>query len=293
MNEESQEMNILKQDRKRSVNRKVDWDCLDDRIVPSTVQLNLAAAAGAAAAHAHASVSVNATTSAEASATTETPAQTRRENRIVKLEERREAAKERREVRLEKLAAAHRFSPAVMNETPAAFAAAMARARESGHGSVSSGGGTGGSGTGSTSTGTTVTIPVTTSPIPSAPVTTSPGSGSGSTGTGTTSTNPLPDNVAAVLDTVYEEFQNGTLPTSSQPGQVEIQGSNVGVQIHVSNSADFSSVLSQAQSLGLQVTTSSAAYDLIDGFLPIAQLPAAAQLSGAPSIDAQYVANLN
>ena len=282
MDEGTQEMNLLKQDRRRSVIRTLHLDYLDERIVPSAVQLNLAMAADVSAAH----TNVHATESAEASATADTTLQIHRENRIIRLDERLEAAKDRREARLEKLADAHRFSSAIIDETPAAFAAAIARARESAHGSVSSLSGTATSGSGSTSTGTTVTTtPVTPAPVTPIPVTNPPGSGTGSTGTGTTTTNPLPDNVSVILDTAYEEYESGTLPTSTQPGQVELQGSNVGVQIRVSNSADFSAMLAQAESLGLQVTTSSATYNMVDGFLPIAQLPAAAQLPGTPSIE--------
>jgi hypothetical protein len=94
----------------------------------------------------------------------------------------------------------------------------------------------------------------------------------------------LPDNVSAVLDTIYTEYENGDLPTTTGPGQVEIQGSSVGVQMRTSNSADFAAMVSDAQSMGLQVTTSSAAYDMVIGFLPISELPAVAQLTGAPAI---------
>ncbi len=43
-------------------------------------------------------------------------------------------------------------------------------------------------------------------------------------------------------------------------------------------------MVANAESLGLQVTTVFDSYDMIVGFLPIAQLPAAAQLAGSPSI---------
>ena len=94
----------------------------------------------------------------------------------------------------------------------------------------------------------------------------------------------MPDNVSTALDTIYTEYENGNLSTTTGPGQVEIQGSSVGVQMRTSNPADFAAMVSNAQSMGMQVTTSSAAYDTVIGFLPISELPAAAQLTGAPAI---------
>jgi hypothetical protein len=116
--------------------------------------------------------------------------------------------------------------------------------------------------------------------------TSSSSSGSSSSGSSSSSSaNPLPPNVSTLLDTVYEEYENGTLPASTgQPGQVELQGSSVGVQIETSNSSDFSTLVAGLESLGLQVTDSSAAYNLVVGFLPISALPSAAQLVGSPSI---------
>jgi len=88
-----------------------------------------------------------------------------------------------------------------------------------------------------------------------------------------------------LLDTVYEKYENGDLPSPTmQPGQVEIQGSTVGVQIHASNPSDFDTMVADAESLGLQMTDVSDAYDIVVGYLPIAELPSAAQLPGSPSI---------
>jgi hypothetical protein len=86
------------------------------------------------------------------------------------------------------------------------------------------------------------------------------------------------------LDTVYQEFQNGDLPTTNEPVQVEIQETNVGIQIHSSDPTDFASIVANAENLGLQVTIMSDSFDIVVGFLPIANLPAIAQLSGSPSI---------
>jgi hypothetical protein len=116
------------------------------------------------------------------------------------------------------------------------------------------------------------------------PVTAAPGSSESGTGSGSDSSNPLPANVSALLNTVYQEYKNGDLPTTTQAGQVEIQGTNVGVQLRTANPSDFNAMVAAAQSLGLQVQTSSAAYDIVIGFLPINELPAAAQLAGSPAI---------
>jgi hypothetical protein len=273
-------MNNLKIDCRRSTGRKIHLEYLDDRIVPSTVQPGLAAAAEVATAHA----TVNVAEQSQGTATAETKLEMRHENRIIKLEERREAAKEKRDARLEKLAArsaaVHQFSPATIVRAPArqsaASTATSAKQSPTVTPQIPSGTFTPAFSTGSPPASTTPVTPVTTTPLPVS-------SGSSGSTTSTTS-NPLPDNVSTILGTVYEEYQNGALPTSAQPGQVEIQGSSVGVQMRSSNSADFAAMVSAAQSLGLQVTTSSAAYDMVIGFLPISELPAAAQLTGAPAI---------
>jgi hypothetical protein len=287
-------MNILKQNPRRSIIRKIHLEYLDHRIVPSTVQPAMAAASEVATAHA----TLNAAAANGESATADSKVQNheikreiRHENRIIKLEERHEAAKDRRHALLEKLAArravAHHISSAVMVPTTQGTPVVVSFGRHQN----------------SIGSGSVAADPSTGSPAPVMPITTTPGttssgtassgttssgttsSATGSTGTTTTTTNPLPDNVSVLLDTVYQEYENGDLPTTTnQPGQVEIQGSNVGVQLRASNSADFDTMLAQAESLGLQVTTSSAAYDMVVGFLPIAELPAASQLPGNPSI---------
>jgi len=103
-------------------------------------------------------------------------------------------------------------------------------------------------------------------------------------------TEPLPANVDTALDTIYEEYQNGTLPTTpSGPGQVEVEGSDVGVMIHVLNPGDFATVVADAQALGLQVTVSSPSTDNVAGLLPIAELPSVAELPQSPIIVPIYV----
>ena len=95
---------------------------------------------------------------------------------------------------------------------------------------------------------------------------------------------PLPANVSVQLDTVYEEYENGDLTSSNAPGQVEIQGTNVGIDIHAGNASEFNAMVTALEGLGLQVTAVSDTDDVVEGLLPIAQLPAAAQVTGSPAI---------
>jgi hypothetical protein len=92
---------------------------------------------------------------------------------------------------------------------------------------------------------------------------------------------------------VYQELQNGDLPTTNESGQVEIQGNNVGIQIHSSDPTDFASMVANAENLGLLVTIESDSFDIVVGFLPISNLPAIAQLSGSPSITPVFTPQLN
>jgi hypothetical protein len=125
----------------------------------------------------------------------------------------------------------------------------------------------------------------------SPPVSTSPGSGStGTTTTASGSTSSLPANVSQTLDVIYNAYEQdpsafpASLPTTDAANTVQIQGTNVGIQVHDGNPADFSTLVSALQSAGMQITISSAQYGTAVGFLPIAQLPTVAALSDAPSV---------
>ncbi len=132
---------------------------------------------------------------------------------------------------------------------------------------------------------------MTTTPISSDNTATGSQTGQGSpTTTDSGAPSTLPANVSVALDTIYNAF---TQDPSSFPANIAsldgasmvvIQGSNVGIQVHDGNPADFSALLSALQTDGLQVTISSAQYGTIVGMLPIAQLPTVASLSQAPSI---------
>jgi hypothetical protein len=151
-----------------------------------------------------------------------------------------------------------------------------------------------------------VTFPVTSTSLTTAAATTSTTTNSGTT---TASSNPgttsdtdsqssLPANVSVTLDVIYNayvaspgDFQ-ANLPSTNGANLVVIQGSNVGIQVHDGNPADFNSLMTELQNDGLQVTISSAQYGTIVGMLPIAQLPAIASLSQAPSITPEMIPSL-
>jgi hypothetical protein len=298
-------MTNLQLEKRHSRDHKAHLEYLDNRIVPSTLQLNLIPAE-VATVHA----SVQSSQHHEESATAESRIEIRRENRMAEIAERREKALERREARAERIAARHQFSPAVVPGSPARQLAAAIST--TGAGASGSGQSTGGSPPSGSSTGpggissTTMpvtttpittapvsTTPVTTTPVTTTPITTAPVSTTPVTTSPTSPSLPLPANASTLLATVYQEFQNGDLPTTNEPGQVEIQGINVGIQIHSSDPTDFASMVANAENLGLQVTIESDSFDIVVGFLPIANLPAIAQLSGSPSITPVFTPQLN
>jgi hypothetical protein len=115
------------------------------------------------------------------------------------------------------------------------------------------------------------------------PAATSSGSGATS-GLGSSAT--LSANVAAALQSLYQEYESQGGGNNFTPGQpsdklLEISGTSVGVDLKVGSGADFNTVLSQLQADGLKVSSSSPTYDLIEGMLPIGELPAAAQIAAS------------
>jgi hypothetical protein len=99
----------------------------------------------------------------------------------------------------------------------------------------------------------------------------------------------FPANVSPTLGVIYDAYEQnpGGFPANlsgTAASLVVIQGSNVGIQVHDSNPADFDQLLTELQTDGMQVTISSAYYGTIVGMLPISQLPAVAALTEAPSI---------
>ncbi len=111
-----------------------------------------------------------------------------------------------------------------------------------------------------------------------------------SSASSSTNSGSLPANVPPLLATVYQEYEQWAAGgeqntfTSSETGIVEIEGTNVGIEVHDGNADDYTALGSELQSLGMQITTSSATYGTYVGFLPIAQLPAVAQLAQGPNL---------
>jgi hypothetical protein len=119
---------------------------------------------------------------------------------------------------------------------------------------------------------------------------TTSGSQAGGSGDVGSQQHTLPPNASVTLDVIYDAYIQdpsgfaADLPSTGAADKVVIQGTNVGIQVHDNNPADFANLVSQLQSDGMQITASSASYGMVMGMLPIAQLPAVAGLPGAPSV---------
>jgi hypothetical protein len=109
----------------------------------------------------------------------------------------------------------------------------------------------------------------------------------GTTGTGSQSS--LPSNFAVVLDVIYDAYERNpaqfpaNLPATDGANLVEIQGSNVGIEVQAGNSADFATLQAELQNAGMQVTSPQYGGTIV-GMLPISQLPAVAQLPELGSV---------
>jgi hypothetical protein len=104
----------------------------------------------------------------------------------------------------------------------------------------------------------------------------------------------LPANVAAALQSLYQEYESqggGANFTPSQPSDqlLQIRGTSVAVSLKVSSGSDFNTALAQLQADGMQVSASSPTNGLIEGLLPIAELPAAAQVAASVAPASQSV----
>ncbi len=115
-----------------------------------------------------------------------------------------------------------------------------------------------------------------------------------STGSGNSGTQPtLPANVSVTLAAIYNAYEqdpNGfpaDIPATDGASRVIVQGDNVGIQVQDMRPADFATLVADLQNAGMQIQTSSAAYGIVVGMLPIAQLPTVGQLPDAPSVTAE------
>jgi hypothetical protein len=104
----------------------------------------------------------------------------------------------------------------------------------------------------------------------------------------------LPANVAQTLDVIYAAYEADPsdfpvgIPATNGANLVQLQGTDVGIDVHVGNAADFNSLVTALENAGMQITVTSAEYGIVDGFLPVAQLPAIAALTDAPSVTPLY-----
>lgn len=100
----------------------------------------------------------------------------------------------------------------------------------------------------------------------------------------------LPANVGAPLQSLYAQYEAYESSGASGPFRptgingVVINGTSVGIQVKSNNMGDFSSFVSTLENDGMQVQSSSSTYGLVNGMLPISQLPAVAQLPETLSI---------
>jgi hypothetical protein len=217
------------------------------------------------------------------------------------IEHRREVRADRHEARLERMEARHDAKIARMEAHLKASASAnpvmIGGATSASAGTAASASTSGASTVAATSASTPAASTTTgTSGTVVAPggvtVTMNPTTGSGTTTAGSTSSSgTLPSNVSVALQSLYQEYEGqggGSSFTPSLPSDklLQISGTSVEVSLKIGSGTDFNTALSQLQSDGLQVSSSSSAYDLIDGMVPIADLPAAAQIAasvmGAP-----------
>jgi hypothetical protein len=135
--------------------------------------------------------------------------------------------------------------------------------------------------------------PVTTTDPVSVSTGTTSGTKSGDS-SDTGSPTSLPPNASPALDVIYDAYTQdptnflASLPSTDAANKVVIQGSNVGIQVHDNNRADFATLVSQLQAAGMQISSSSATYGLVVGMLPIAQLPAVAGLPEVPSVTPMF-----
>jgi hypothetical protein len=109
----------------------------------------------------------------------------------------------------------------------------------------------------------------------------------------------VPANVAQPLHTIYAEYAayvdaggTGTF-TSSLAKVVVMNGTNVGVQFHWNGTGDFSAFIAGLQSDGVQVIDSSSTFGLVEGMLPMSQLPTVAVLPQTLSLTPMYIPMLS
>jgi hypothetical protein len=95
-----------------------------------------------------------------------------------------------------------------------------------------------------------------------------------------------PANVSAALQSLYQEYEgqgggNHFTPGLPSDRQLQISGTGVAVQLKMAAPGDFNAFLAELQADGLQVSSASPTYGLVEGLLPIAELPAVARVAAS------------
>jgi hypothetical protein len=86
-------------------------------------------------------------------------------------------------------------------------------------------------------------------------------------------------NAGQDLINIYQAYLSAgnTTNLASQFSQIKFGAGTVGVDINWNGSGDFNGYTNALTNLGMQVTTTSATYGIVEGFLPVAQLPTVAE----------------
>ncbi len=110
--------------------------------------------------------------------------------------------------------------------------------------------------------------------------------------------NSNPQNVSQALLTVYEQYEQnpagftGVSSSSNGASAVVVQGDEFGIVVHDDNASEFQSLVSELNGAGMAISTSSAAYGTVAGFLPISEMLAVANFSHTVSISQEVVSSL-
>jgi hypothetical protein len=99
----------------------------------------------------------------------------------------------------------------------------------------------------------------------------------------------LPANVSVQLQSLYSQYEtyaNSGGGTFSPTGVnlLVINGTNVGIQVKDSNTGDSNTLTTELLSDGMQILVSDPTYGIVEGMIPIAQLPTVAQVPQSVSI---------
>jgi hypothetical protein len=100
------------------------------------------------------------------------------------------------------------------------------------------------------------------------------------------------------LNTIYQQYLqflnsggSGSF-SSSLSNLIQIQGTNVGVEVHGKGTGDFNALVSSLESMGMQISATDAVTQTVVGMLPITDLPAAALGLQTLSVTPLYLAKL-